>query len=143
MSNPGSRVRARSWIGVALGAGVAYVMIGRLFPAPAGEHLQAWRFAAWGVSGIVYASHIAWEHLHLQSPVRRMALHVALGVAIGGFGLALIGMINARSSPAGITPLWFLALVLWPAFTAIPAFLGALVAGIILGRLPKRAGAVP
>jgi hypothetical protein len=38
------------------------------------------------------------------------------------------------SHTATIRLVWFLALVMWPVVTAIPAFLGALVAGTVLPR---------
>jgi hypothetical protein len=46
-------------------------------------------------------------------------------------------MLHSLSSAPGIRPAWLLALVLWPAFTALPGFLGALVAGAVLARLTR------
>jgi hypothetical protein len=61
-------------------------------------------------------------------------LHVAVAVAIGAFLLAVAGMIHSLSTASGIRPTWLVALVAWPAFTAAPAFLVALMAGVVLAR---------
>ena len=118
--------------------GVAYFLIGRVFAVPA-NHVRAWRFAAWVVSGAVYAAHIGYEHLRLRHPPRLMASHAALAVALGAFALAVAGMLHSLSTGSAIRPSWLLALVLWPAITAIPAFLVAFVTGTLLTQLPRHA----
>ena len=128
----------QAWVRAALLAGVAYFVIGRVFALPT-SHVHEWRLAAWAVSGGVYSAHIAYEHFKLRDSVRLTALRVALGVAIGAFGLAVAGMVHSRSTTSAVRPAWLLALVLWPAFTALPAFLGALVACAVLARLPRSA----
>ena len=128
------------WIRAALIVGAAYFVIGRVFAAPS-ANLRLWRLAAWMLSGLVYAAHICYEHFRVHNPPRSTALHVALAVAIGAIGLALAGMIHSLSTGTALRPAWLLALVLWPAITASPAFLGALVATAILSRLQQRAGA--
>jgi len=128
------------WIRAALIVGAAYFVIGRVFAAPS-ANLRLWRLAAWLLSGLVYAAHIWYEHFRIRNPPRSTALHVALAVAIGAIGLALAGMIHSLSTGTALRPAWLLALVLWPAITASPAFLGALVATAILSRLQQRAGA--
>ena len=139
------------WIRAALIVGAAYFVIGRVFAVRclgetvcatgASANLRLWRLAAWLLSGLVYAAHIWYEHFRVHNPPRSTALHVALAVAIGAIGLALAGMIHSLSTTSAIRPAWLLALVLWPAITAIPAFLGALVAAAVLSRLQQRAGA--
>jgi hypothetical protein len=131
--------RRQQWIPAILLLGVAYFLIGRVFAVPA-NHVRAWRLAAWVVSGAVYAAHIGYEHLRLRHPPREMALHAALAVALGAFGLAVAGMLHSQSPGSAIRPSWLLALVLFPAITAIPAFLVAFVAGTLLTRLPRRSG---
>lgn len=126
----------RAWVRAALLVGVAYFLIGRGFTLPPGP-VRAWRLAAWLVSGGAYAAHIAYEHFRLRSSPRLAALHVALAVAIGAIGLAVAGMIQSLSTISAIRPEWLLALVIWPAVTAIPAFLGAFLAGWVLGLLPR------
>jgi hypothetical protein len=132
--------RRQEWIRVALLFGVVYFVIGRLFALPA-DHVRVWRLAAWMVSGVAYAAHIGYEHFKLRSSPRSTAVHVAVAVAIGAFALAVAGMIHSLSTTSTIRPVWLLALVIWPAVTAVPAFLGALVAGAVLQRLPQSADA--
>jgi lysylphosphatidylglycerol synthetase-like protein (DUF2156 family) len=126
----------RQWIRAALLVGVVYFLIGRAFAAPV-TNVHAWRLAAWMLSGVAYATHIWYEHFRLRNSPRSIALHAAAGVAIGAFALAVAGMIHSLSTTSSIRPVWFLALVAWPAFTAVPAFLGAFVAAAILRRLPR------
>jgi len=128
----------QAWVRAALVLGVVYFLIGRVFTLPA-DHVRVWRLAAWMVSGGVYAAHIGYEHFRLRNSPRLTALHVAVAVAIGAFALAVAGMIHSLSTASTIRPAWLLALVLWPAFTAVPAFIGALVAGAVLSRLPRSA----
>jgi hypothetical protein len=129
----------QAWFRAALLVGVVYLLVGRLFALPA-THLRGWRLAAWVVSGAAYAAHIGYEHFRLRTSPRVTALHVALAVVIGAFGLAVTGMIHSLSSASAIRPAWLLALVLWPAVTAVPAFLVALLVGAALARLPRSAG---
>jgi hypothetical protein len=91
------RSTARPWLFAALLAGVAYVVIGRAFAVPS-TRVRASRIAAWLVSLGVYATHFAYEHIRLRHPARSAALHVALGVALGAFGLAAAGAVLRRSS---------------------------------------------
>jgi hypothetical protein len=132
--------RRQAWVRAALLVGVVYLLIGRLFALPT-DHVRVWRLAAWVVSGAAYAAHIGYEHFRLRNSPRVTALHVALAVAIGAIGLAVAGMMHSLSTTSVIRPAWLLALVIWPAVTAVPAFLVALVAGAVLARLPRSADA--
>ena len=132
--------RHQRWIRAALLVGVGYFIIGRVFAVPTGN-LRLWRLAAWMLSGLAYAAHILYEHFRLRNSTRSTALHAALAVAIGAIALALAGMMHSMSTTSAIRPAWLLALVLWPAVTAVPAFLVALVAAAVLSRLQQRAGA--
>ena len=132
--------RRPPWVRAALLLGVVYFLIGRLFAVPA-DHPRLWRLAAWLASGLAYAAHVAHEHFGLRHSPRLVALHAALAVAIGAIALAVAGMIHSLSAGAALGPSWLLALVIWPAATAIPAFLVALVAGAVLARLRPRGGA--
>ena len=125
----------QAWVRAALLVGAAYVLVGRA-PIPP-SNLRAWRLAAWLASGVVYAAHIAYEQFRLRDSPRKVASHVALAVAMGAFALAVAGMIQSLSTTSTIRPAWLLALVIWPAVTAVPAFLGALLAGAALARLPR------
>ena len=122
---------------MALLAGVTYFVVGRAFALPA-NHVQAWRLAAWMVSGIVFAAHIGYEHFTLRNSPGVAALHTATAVAIGAIALAIAGMIHSLSVAPTVRPAWLLALVLWPAITGIPAFLAALLAGTVLTRLSRK-----
>jgi hypothetical protein len=132
--------RNHAWPHAALLLGVLYLVVGRSFALPA-THAHGWRLAAWIVSGALYATHIAYEHFRLRNPPGATALHVATAVAIGALGLAVAGMVHSLSMTSGIRPAWLLALVLWPAVTAVPAFVGAVVAGALLRRLTWKSDA--
>ncbi len=125
------------WVWVALLVGAFYLLVGRLFALPA-DHVRAWRLAAWLVSGCAYAAHIGYEHFRLRNAPRVTALHAAVAVAIGAFGLAVAGMIHSLSPGSPIGPAWLVALVAWPAITAVPAYLGALAAAVVLTFLRAR-----
>jgi hypothetical protein len=100
-----------------------------------GGHVHVWRLSAWVVSGVAYAAHIGYEHLRLRSSARAAASHAALAVAVGALALAVAGMIRSLATTSAVRPAWLLALVVWPAVTAVPAFLVALLAGALLARI--------
>jgi hypothetical protein len=129
----------QAWVRVALLLGLVYFVIGRLFALPSNQG-RVWRLAAWLISGAAYAAHIWYEHSRLRSSPRSTALHVAVGVAIGGFALAVAGMLQSLSTASVIRPTWLLALVVFPAVTGVPAFLGALLAATMLRRLGRGHG---
>ena len=129
--------RSQPWIPTALLLGALYVIVGRVFAAPA-THVQEWRLAAWLVCGVAFAAHIAYEHFSLRHPSLLVAWHAAVAVAIGAFLLAVAGIINSLWTTSALRPIWFLAIFLWPAFTAIPAFLVALVLATLLKHLRPR-----
>ena len=125
----------RPWLRAMVILGVVYAFVGIVFAVPAG-HVKAWRLAAWVVSAVAYGAHICYERFRLRNSPRLAALHVALAVALGAFGLA-VGA-NIHSLSVGSTNehrrLLLLALGLWPIITAMPAFLVALGASWILAR---------
>ena len=125
------------WLRAALLFGALYLVVVRLFAAPA-TYVQEWRLAAWMVCGVAFAAHIAYEHFRLRHSPLLVASHAALAVALGALLLALAGMINSLWTRSALRPIWLLALVLWPAFTAIPAFLVALVVATLLKHLRLR-----
>ena len=124
-----SAPRPQAWIRAALLLGLVYFLIGRVFAVPS-SHVRVWRLAAWIISAVAYSAHIWYEHSRLRSSPRFSAFHVAVAVAIGGLALALAGMIRSLSTGSGIRPSWLLALIIWPAATAVPAFVVALVAAV-------------
>ena len=126
--------RAASSLAVIL-IGLFYALVGIVFAWPV-EHARAWRLAAWVVSAVAYAAHIGYEQFRLHNRPARAALHVALAVALGAFGLAVGANLHSLSVPstAGHRRLLLIALAAWPAITAVPAFLVALALAAILSR---------
>ena len=116
-------------------AGAAYGLIGITFALPT-SNARVWRLAAWAVSGFIYVGHIAYERFSLRSRPLTTAVHVGLGVAIGGFVLAVGANVHAAITPSH-APIWryHFALIAWPILTAVPAFLVALVAAYVLARV--------
>jgi len=136
-------VRRRPWFWTALRLGLVYVVIGLISSALSGaagspQMRFAWRFGAYVVSAIAFAIHVRYEYVTAHSAPTTTALHAATGVALGAFFLAAAAMIRAQlyggPNPAGHV----IALVAWPAITAIPAFIAALAATALLGRTQPR-----
>ena len=127
------------WVWAALLIGLAYCVVGRVFALPT-AHEQAWRLAAWLVSGAAFAAHIWYEHVRLHNPPRSLALHTAVAVALGAFALAVAGALHSLAVSSSIRPAWLLAFLVWPAVTAVPAFLVALATAAVLGRVQGRPG---
>jgi len=115
--------------------GVGYALIGILFALPS-THVQAWRLAAWVVSAAGYACHISYERFRLRHAPGSAALHVALAVALGAFGLAVGANVHSLSveSTSQHRQLLLLSLGLWPILTALPAYLVALGTSVVLAR---------
>jgi hypothetical protein len=133
--------RRTIWLIVA--AGVVYLAAGLVFGALAGQAAStqtrvAWRWAAWLVSAIVFGAHILYERISLRSPSRVAALHVASAAALGAFGLAAAANIHALNTPTHRpAPLLLASLAIWPLITAIPAFIVAWVAAVLLARMRR------
>ena len=123
------------WVRALVLLGVMYVFVGIVFAVPA-DHVKVWRLAAWVVSAIAYEAHICYERFRLRNSPHSAALHVALAVALGAFGLAVGANIHSLSigSTNEHRRLLLLALGLWPVITALPAFLIALGASWVLAR---------
>ena len=123
------------WLRAMVILGVVYAFVGIVFALPAG-HAKAWRLAAWVVSAVAYAAHICYERFRLRNSPRSAALHVALAVALGAFGLAVGANLHSLSlgSTSEHRRLLLLALGLWPIITALPAFLVALGVSWVLAR---------
>ena len=127
-----------SWFGTAIVIGVLYCAIGIVFALPSNQ-VRMWRLAAWVASAALYAAHIAYEHFRLHNSSRSTALHVAVAVAIGGFGLAVAATIHSLFAPPNYTRWRFLlALVAWPIITALPAFIVGLATAWVLAHLPTK-----
>ncbi len=119
--------------------GIAYFVIGIAFAslansATSGQVRVAWRLTAYLVSACVFAAHVAYEHFRRLNPPRATALHAAMAAALGAFALAVAANLHSRSGDSGHERLLTLALVLWPAVTAVLAFLVTRAATAILAR---------
>jgi hypothetical protein len=122
--------------------GLAYIGEGVVSSALAGAAASdqarlTWRLAAWAAAGLVYATHIGYEHFRLHNSPRSIALHVAMAVAVGAFSLAVAATVHSLLT-AHYRPGHLIALVAWPAITAFPALLVALAVSAVLARLPRR-----
>jgi len=115
--------------------GAWYALVGITFAVPS-THVRAWRLAAWIVSAMAYAAHLAYERFRLGDGPSSSALHVAFGVALGAFGLAVGANIHSLfvRSTNQQHQLLLLSLAIWPVITAVPAFLVALAANVVLAR---------
>jgi hypothetical protein len=113
--------------------GIGYALVGIVSALPT-THVRAWRLAAWAVSAVGYAAHIAYEHFRLRNSPGSAARHVALAAALGAFGLAVGANIHSLSvgSVNQHRQLLLLSLAIWPVITAVPAFLVALGASGVL-----------
>ena len=131
--------RRQSWFRAVLLVGAVYALVGILFALPA-SHVQAWRLAAWGVSGVAYAIHVGYERFRLRNLSLSAALHVALAAALGALGLALGAIVHSLSvtTTSQHQRLLLVALVAWPVITGVPAFLLGLGASGLLARWSRR-----
>ena len=128
----------RRWLRTAILVGALYPVVGfasaALAGAAASNQMQfVWRLSAFVISAVVFAVHIAYEHLRLRSTMWATAWHTSVAVAFGAFGLALAANIHDLGSATGYRPRMLIALVAWPLLTAVPAFIVALVVAAGLG----------
>jgi hypothetical protein len=124
--------------------GVAYFIIGVVFGALAGgatssQGRSAWRWGAWALSAAVFGAHIMYERARPHGSPRITALRASSAAALGAFGLALAANVHAHTVGARAHAVALaLSLALWPIVTALPAFVVALVAAVVLDRLRRR-----
>ncbi len=126
------------WLRAVILLGALYLVTGLAFGAFAGwsasnQMRVTWRLLAFVTSAVAFAVHIGYEHFRLGNSRLRTAAHASMAVAVGAFGLAVAANIHGvwvasshQRSPA-------FALVAFPAVTAIPAFVVALVVAAGLG----------
>jgi flagellar basal body-associated protein FliL len=124
------------WVWVVLIVAAAYLVSGLVSAAlsraaASSQGRQAWRLGAWVISAVAFAVHIRYEHIRLRSTPRTVAFHVALAVALAGFGLAVSASLHGRATNH---PFPATALLIWPVLTALPAFIVALVVAVVLSR---------
>ena len=129
----------RRWFRALLLVALAYVVIGVGFAAlPGPDQVRLWRPAAWLASAAVAAAHLWYELFRMNDSPRTTALHAAGAVALGAFGLALAAIVHSLRSPVPWQRSLLVALIAWPAITAVPAFLLALAAASVGVRLSRR-----
>jgi len=136
----------RRWFLMVMVLGAVYFVVGIAFAALAGgsgssSMRETWNRLGFLASAIAFALHIGYEHLRLRSSPLKVALHVSAAVALGASALAVRVNVNGLRMGASNQGLRAFALVAWPAITAVPAFVVALVAtaGLVL-RTDRRAG---
>ena len=126
------------WLSTVILVGLLYLAVGIASIALAGAAVSNqmrsfWRLSAFVISAVVFAAHIAYEHFRLRNTAWPTAWHASVGVAIGGFALALAANIHDLGSASGYRPRMLIALVAWPMLTGVPAFVVALVVAAGLG----------
>jgi len=127
----------QSWFGTAILVGVLYCVVGIVFALPS-HQVRMWRLAAWLLSAALYAAHIGYEHFRLGTSPRATALHAALAVAVGAFGLAVAANFHEVWVAPSYRRSLALALVAWPVLTGLPAFAVALVTAYGLALTRRR-----
>jgi hypothetical protein len=133
----------KAWIIIAVLAGVAYFVVGFVFAqlddlAVTDRGLFIWRLGAWVMSAMVYVAHVGHEHFRFRNSPVSIAVHTAAGVAFGAFLLAAAATVHAMMVELTVPfSRYLIALVAWPIITAVPAFIVALVAMVLLSHLPK------
>ena len=133
MSAPGRH----SWFGTTVLIGVLYSVIGIVFALPSSQ-VRVWRLAAWVVSAALFAAHIGYEHFRRGNSPPVTALHTALAVAVGAFGLAVAANVHEVWVASSYRRSLALALVAWPVLTGLPAFVVALVTAYGLALTRRR-----
>jgi hypothetical protein len=128
---------AGRWLPAALLAALMYPAIGVGFAfldSPFG--VRFWRLAAWVASALVFGVHFVYEQRR-RTPALRTAWHLSFAVALGALLLAIWVLAYGSITGARRSPLAPFALVLFPLFTAVPAFVLALVAAGLAGKLRR------
>ena len=96
-----------------------------------------WRLAAWLTSAAAFAAHIWYEVFRLRNSPLTAALHAALASALGALGLAVAANLHAHWAAVGSQRLLAIALAVWPAMTAVPAFVVAFAMAAGLARMRR------
>jgi len=97
---------------------------------------ETWNRLGFLTSAVAFAVHIGYEHFRLRNSPFITASHVSIAVALGAFALAVNANVHGYRVGSSHQRLLAFALVAWPAITAIPAFVVALIlaAGLALRR---------
>ena len=118
--------------------GTVYFVCGVAFAAFAGWAASntmrvTWNRLGFAASAVAFALHIGYEHFRLRHAPLITAAHGSLAVALGALALAVSANVHGYRVGSGNQRLLAFALVAWPAITAVPAFVVALVAAAGLG----------
>ena len=129
----------RPWFPMVVLLGAVYFLFGVAFAALAGlsgsDAMRAtWNRLGFLASAVAFAFHLGYEHFRLRDSALITALHVSAAVALGAFALALRVNVNGFRMGAGNQGLRAFALVAWPAITAVPAFVVAIIAAALLEK---------
>jgi hypothetical protein len=121
------------WLRAVALIGVVYFIFGVAFAAfaswSASHALRVtWNRLGFLLSAVAFAVHISYEHFRLRNAPLLTAWHVSLAVALGAVALAVSANVHGYRVGAGNKRLLAFALVAWPAITAVPAFVVALIA---------------
>jgi uncharacterized protein (DUF486 family) len=127
----------KQWIRVVLLLGALYFIVNfassRLGAWPVTNSMaKTWNRLGFLISAVAFALHIGYEHFRLTNHPRTTALHIALAVALGAFGLAIAANLHGYLVSSSNQRSLAFALVAWPALTGLPAFLIALICASVL-----------
>lgn len=116
-------------------AGNGFAVLAGLASSPAG--VKAWRLGSWLLSLLIFACHFAGERRLRTRPVRSATI-LACAVALGAFGVAVLGPLRAHWDEPARSRLVLLSIVAWPLITGVPAFFVALTARLLVDRVGRR-----
>jgi vacuolar-type H+-ATPase subunit I/STV1 len=133
----------KRWLKAVILFGIVYLVVGIAFAelaklSSSNETGAMWRRAAWLVSAAAFVIHIGYEHFRQRNSSRSIAFHASGAAALGAFGLAVAANVHALWVGAGNQGLLTIALVAWPALTAVPAFVVALIVANLLARMRSK-----
>jgi len=132
----------RHWLSIVVVAAMFYaaagVLTGKLSALAGSDQMKfVWRASAFIISAVIFAAHIIFERWRRHSNGPTTAWHTSLAAALGALGLAIAANLRDAVSPSGYRPRMLIALVAWPALTAVPAFFVALVLAAMLSLRPN------
>jgi len=139
MDAPGQK----RWLRAVILLGALYLIIGVTFAALAGlaattQMRIACRLGAWLISAAAFVTHVWHEQFRRGNLPVTTALHASWAAALGAFGLAVAANLHAHWTGSGNQHLLALALVTFPAITAVPAFVVAVAIATVLARTRRR-----
>lgn len=126
------------WLRMVVLLGAVYFAFGVAFAAFASwaasnSMRETWNRLGFLASAVAFAVHVGYEHFRLRNSALITASHVSMAVALGAFVLAANANVHGYRVGSSHQRLLAFALIAWPAITAVPAFVVALVAAAGLG----------